>query len=296
MNLTVTEWITNWLDIREEVSHFRVQKAQPHDYHKVRILLFNSGALNGDTYEVWSKKFNENHALPTSGPAYSIAHEKINVRWILEAEILTDIANGDFERIYSLDDCDEYEGEGSENMLIRNALSEHLDLLEQLPTKFIFSVLGDKSRSIENGYNKELRLDITDELKIFVLECFEHLELLPQAVEKVFKGDSKLLFGLLLDTFYMQNRARQLLKSPPIGLQQKQAALKRHESGNKTKEYAISLYKEKEWPSVRQASINILQRVRDYGKTVGFHFTTDFQAQERIGIWLRAYKKNRGKN
>ncbi|MGB2738999.1 MAG: hypothetical protein WBC60_00425 [Cognaticolwellia sp.] len=73
----------------------------------------------------------------------------------------------------------------------------------------------------------------------------------------------------------------------------KKGSAKRWEAKEKTRLYAIKLYQSKTYQNANQATDDITENVYDFGKSVGFHFSSVFQAGKTIYKWLLAYKKNK---
>ena len=65
----------------------------------------------------------------------------------------------------------------------------------------------------------------------------------------------------------------------------------RWEAKEKTRLYAIELYQSKSYQNANQATDDITENVYDFGKSVGFHFSSIFQAGKTIYKWLLAHKK-----
>jgi hypothetical protein len=70
------------------------------------------------------------------------------------------------------------------------------------------------------------------------------------------------------------------------------AAVKKNEPYRDTEKYAIYLYEEKEWNSAQNGVDQIQSKVVAYGKTVGVHWTTDYQANKLIYKWILGHIKN----
>ncbi len=62
---------------------------------------------------------------------------------------------------------------------------------------------------------------------------------------------------------------------------------KRYEKSDKVKAYAIKLYFEGDYKNPHQASQTIVAKVAKYAETVGYRFTSDYQAPRTIETWLR---------
>jgi hypothetical protein len=73
----------------------------------------------------------------------------------------------------------------------------------------------------------------------------------------------------------------------------KKGSAKRWEAKEKTRLYAIKLYQSKTYQNANQATDDITENVYDFGKSVGFHFSSVFQAGKTIYKWLLAYKKTK---
>jgi hypothetical protein len=66
----------------------------------------------------------------------------------------------------------------------------------------------------------------------------------------------------------------------------------RHKKSGLTKEYAIKLYSERKFKSIKQAALEIAPEVINFGVDKGFHFSTSHQAVETIYKWLRSSNNN----
>jgi hypothetical protein len=73
--------------------------------------------------------------------------------------------------------------------------------------------------------------------------------------------------------------------------QSSSAASYRHIRSNKTRVYAIESYSKLQFRSVKQGVVSIANSVIEYGKTVGFHFSNEFQARDTIYKWILDNKK-----
>jgi hypothetical protein len=82
-------------------------------------------------------------------------------------------------------------------------------------------------------------------------------------------------------------------KSKAASLAGKKGKDKRWEAKEKTRLYAIEMFKSKSYKNANQAAEDITEKVFEYGKTVGFHFTAIYQANKTIYKWLLAYKNNK---
>jgi len=72
-------------------------------------------------------------------------------------------------------------------------------------------------------------------------------------------------------------------------------AEKRHSLGDKVKDQAIKLYLKGNFKNPNQAASRIFLVVIEYGKSINFSFSSDFQAQKTISDWLRTYKNTHTK-
>jgi len=66
----------------------------------------------------------------------------------------------------------------------------------------------------------------------------------------------------------------------------KKGAVNRWEKRSLTQEYAFQLIEGGNYKNNNQAAAEITERVFDYGKTIGFHFSNQFQANKTIYKWL----------
>lgn len=66
---------------------------------------------------------------------------------------------------------------------------------------------------------------------------------------------------------------------------------KRFEKSDKVKAYAIELYCNSSFENIHQASQAIVSHVAMFGETIGYRFTSDYQAPRTIETWLRKYEK-----
>jgi len=75
----------------------------------------------------------------------------------------------------------------------------------------------------------------------------------------------------------------------------KKGAEKRHSLSDKVKEFAIKLYLEGNFKNPNQAIDDIYQKVIEFGESVSFTFTSNYQAQKTIYKWLLSYKNKQAK-
>lgn len=68
---------------------------------------------------------------------------------------------------------------------------------------------------------------------------------------------------------------------------------KRFEKSDKVKAFAINLYLEGDYKNPHQASQAIVTQVAEYGESIRYRFTSDYQAPRTIETWLRKYKNDR---
>jgi hypothetical protein len=126
-----------------------------------------------------------------------------------------------------------------------------------------------------------------------VTKCLEVLEeLYSPAIKGAFEGDLNPLLNLCQAAFASLSHGGFTVAMTASVAQNRKAANKKNEPNRKTRKYAIKLYDNKSWKNPRQASISILNLVRDYGESVGFSFTDDFAAQKRIYDWLLEHRRN----
>lgn len=64
---------------------------------------------------------------------------------------------------------------------------------------------------------------------------------------------------------------------------------KRYEKSDKVKDFAIQLYLSGNFKNPHQASQAIVFQVAEFGKSIGYRFTSDYQAPRTIETWLRKY-------
>lgn len=69
------------------------------------------------------------------------------------------------------------------------------------------------------------------------------------------------------------------------------AAKSKHQSNYETKAYAIQAFTKTSCKSVKQAAFKIAPSVINYGKNIGFVFSSDHQAIDTIYKWLLQHKK-----
>jgi hypothetical protein len=81
------------------------------------------------------------------------------------------------------------------------------------------------------------------------------------------------------------------VKSKTASNAAKKGNTKRWETKEKTRLYAIELYRNKNYRNANQAAEDITEEVFKYGKEIGFHFTGIFQANKTIHKWLLADSK-----
>ena len=72
----------------------------------------------------------------------------------------------------------------------------------------------------------------------------------------------------------------------------KLGAKERRRASNETKKFAIELMLNGTFKNPTQATSAISNKVIDYGRTVGFNFSCDFQAPKTIYNWLRTHLKD----
>ena len=79
--------------------------------------------------------------------------------------------------------------------------------------------------------------------------------------------------------------------SSTISEQNSKAAKAKHKNSELTKLYAIKCYTDSSYKSVKQAALNISPNVIEYGKKVGFVFSSDYQAIDTIYKWFLNHNK-----
>lgn len=65
----------------------------------------------------------------------------------------------------------------------------------------------------------------------------------------------------------------------------------RYEKSDKVKAFAIKLFNEGKFKNPHQASLAIVAKVSKYGESIGYRFTSSYQAPRTIGTWIRKHKK-----
>ncbi|MEC4726542.1 hypothetical protein HWQ46_13380 [Shewanella sp. D64] len=67
---------------------------------------------------------------------------------------------------------------------------------------------------------------------------------------------------------------------------------KRYEKRDKVNAYAIQLYSQRNYATPHQAAQLIAEQVMEYAQTIGYSFSTAYQATKTINSWLSKHKKS----
>ena len=281
VNMRVREYIKNWLKYKELVTYY--SEGDRFYFEKCVLLLTDEQPLNDLSYANWSKEVEEIYKDEWEKDASEIDYF-LRFKDVLMSHILWDVSKGEFPN-------DELRNKPKVVSLIWEILEQHFLVLDDLPLVYILAIVEDPDYEgpnylVDFGYNEELNLTIDDDSIILVEGCFQQLDMLPDCIQGVMKGEYEKLYDLIECTFGMLGGFKLLKKGPPKGWQQMKAAKIKDEPNQKTKEYAIKLYEEGTWKSTRQASIKLIEPVMCYGEEVKRRFTDNYTAQKCIYDWL----------
>jgi len=301
--------VINWLKIKDKVPPFSMYDENS-NFKAYFLLNGNAAALENQTYSDWSISVDADESHPS--------HIRPNVK-IVAYGLFPFMGYGNLEDILSmrtlrylelgypespLKIADKYfsshkrptpkannDPEEGSYTLIQSIVSEMLRLLRPIPSRYILSVLNNTD-DFENGWNKSLSIFVSDESRSLVTDFFDMFDRLPSVFNEAFYGNSGVLNCFVLEALYLSPSFSKI-RTPPTGMQNRNAANERHKGAKMTKEFAIKLYKERTWPSARNASRRIEAEVVAFGaNNAEFNFTTDYP-HETIVKWL--YSSNKPK-
>jgi hypothetical protein len=280
----ITEVFFNWIKIKDSVPQANYKIKDPLYISKMSFLLEGDESLGNQTYQEWSSDVEVRLAAELDQGADRISIEEDNLRdYVLV--VMFDIAcrlaqqenvPADEHQLKALTDV--------QTKIILTSLGSLLFLTHDFPSKYLLSVIDD-SVTYDDSKGEQEHL---------LAQCVIHTITIdfPNIVKDLFIGRLDALADLCLFTCDNLMLGRYNASEQARGSQHREAANIKNEPNRKTREYAIKLYNEKSWKNPRAASMKILNLVRDYGETVGFLFTDDFAAQNRIYIWLLKHKKD----
>ena len=283
----ITEVFFNWIKIKDSVPQANYKIKDPLYISKMSFLLEGDESLGNQTYQEWSSDVEVRLAAELDQGADRISIEEDNLRdYVLV--VMFDIAcrlaqqenmPADEHQLKALTDV--------QTKIIFTSLDSMLFLTNDFPSKYLLSVIDDSIT-----YD-----DLKGEQEHLLAQCAIQTITIdfPNIVKDLFIGRLDALADLCLLTCDNLMLGRYNASEQARGSQHREAANIKNEPNRKTREYAIKLYNEKSWKTPRAASMKILNLVRDYGETVGFFFTDDFAAQNRIYSWLLIHKKESAK-
>ena len=280
----ITEVFINWIKIKDSVPQTNYKIKDPLYLRKMSFLLEGGESLGDQTYQEWSSDVEVRLAAKLDQPPINNTYAVNGLRdYVLF--IIYDIAcrlpqqenvPADEHQIKALTDV--------QKSIILTSLDSMLFLTDEFPSKYLLSVIDD-SVPLDDSKGEEYYLLAQCTIQTITIDF-------PKIIKALFIGRLDALADLCLLTCDNLMLGRYNASEQARGSQHRKAANIKNEPNRKTREYAIKLYNEKSWKNPRAASINILALVRGYGETVGFHFTDDFAAQNRIYSWLRMHKKD----
>ena len=280
----ITEVFINWIKIKDSVPQTNYKIKDPLYLRKMSFLLEGGESLGDQTYQEWSSDVEVRLAAELDQLPAGINIEEDDLRdYVLV--VIFDIAcrlaqqenvPADEHQIKALTDV--------QTKIILTSLNSMLFLTHDFPSKYLLSVIDD-SVTFDGSKGEEYYLLALCTIQTITIDF-------PKIIKALFIGRLDALADLCLLTCDNLMLGRYNASEQARGSQHREAANIKNEPNRKTREYAIKLYNEKSWKNPRAASINILALVRGYGETVGFHFTDDFAAQNRIYSWLLMHKKD----
>ena len=270
--------LINWATIKDRIPTENAYK-DPLYIKKLVLLYYGEESLGENTYEEWSKEAETRLASTLNQAGPDLLHEKAD-----SVEILTEL----FVALAS--------AELSKKDFARAAVEAELQSTCEIAfvaiTYVIHSLRLFTPEYLLWHFDEQSENDGSQPYQQ-VTKCLEVLEeLYSPAIKGAFEGDLKPLLNLCQAAFASLSHGSFTVAEIASVAQNRKAANKKNEPNKKTREYAIKLYNDKSWKNPRQASISILNLVRNYGESVGFSFTDDFAAQKRIYDWLLKHKKD----
>lgn len=192
---------------------------------------------------------------------------------------------------------------------LKDSYSENLDTNSKVLTNF-----SENSIEIEELSNKidaaekdmiELREIIKQAFKVdYISKTFTAIECIGAGIPQAVLPNME---SILKNVLNSDSHDRVLLRATEIIIKRdnsRKANTKRHTKNHMIKAFAIKLYKENKFPSVRNAAQQITEQVMDYAHNsvelknidgTDKKFTSPFQAADTIERWLGAFKKEQQK-
>ena len=279
VNMRVREYIKNWLKYKELVTYY--SEGDRFYFEKCVLLLTDEQPLNDLSYANWSKEVEEIYKDEWEKDASEIDNF-LRFKDVLMSHILWDVSKGEFPN-------DELINKPEVVSLIWAILEQHF---------LVLGIIEDPDYEgpnylVDFGYNEELNLTIDDDSIILVEGCFHQLDMLPDSIQGVMKGEYEKLYDLIECTFGMLGGFKRLKKGPPKGWQQMKAAKIKNDPYKKMREYAVELYEEGTWKNKHDASVKLIEPVMCYGEKLDKRFSNIYTAQKRIYAWLQKYSNSK---
>jgi hypothetical protein len=164
------------------------------------------------------------------------------------------------------------------------ALRHTLLILSQFRSQYVLDLISNAKSDKHNPLDEPVKI---------ILDALHIIDDFSEATLAIYKDNYLPISALVLRTMDMQACYSSYIEKNAKGRQQRKAANNRHLPSRQTKAFATSLYDEKPDRNPRATAIAILGKVQAYGATVGFTFSDDLAAHNRIYTWMRDHKNNK---
>ena len=168
--------------------------------------------------------------------------------------------------------------------LAGDVLRHTMLILSRFRSQYVLDLISDA---------KSDKHDPLDEPVIIILDILHVLDDFTEATQAIYKDNYLPISALVLRTMDIQACYSSFIEKDAKGRQHRKAANVRHLKSRQTKAFAISLYDKKPDKNPRATAIAIREKVQAYGATVGFNFSDDLAAHNRIYAWMREHKNNK---
>ena len=276
---TIDELIVRWIKVKEKMPQTNSNEDPLYD-GKFMLLLSGVESLEDNSYEAWSKDVEIRRASEFQELYFHPDQTLPNLVRLLVMTIYFGLINE------YVGNEDKDAGPVDDNILMYGILATSsihalLDILNDFKSAYLLKILDSKT-----GSNPSSNASLNE----FIRELLTLMNTFPDAIKEMIKPDATQITAFVLNTLgtskeYTDHAIKYSLRSTK-GKQQSVAAKIKNKPNRQTKDHVVSLYEQKSWPSTRAASIGLVKEARQYGSSVGFHFTDDYAAQKRIYDWL----------
>ena len=277
--------LINWFHVKDDIPRFNAAN-DPLFHNKFALLVNAVELLDGRPYQEWSDEVD-----------FRLTNDLSTAR---ERELSgnagqTDSLNHLISLIIYSDIEITVETMVSHVCMVDRFLESLLYFLSDLPSNQILRVMKEVTIVGEESLDP---LSFDDRQDQLILHAFEAVKKeLVTALKAITLGEFRPLLNLCELTLYTLTigklgAVKSSMKSSK-GSQQRKAANARHQKSRQTKAFAISLFDKNPDKNPHATAIAIREKVKAYGATVGFYFSSDLAAHNRIYAWLREHKNNK---